>query len=207
MPFITFEGGEGTGKTTQIHRLESWLKDQGHQVIVTFEPGGTALGQKVREILLDNQFKGMDAKCEALLYAATRAEHVAKVIRPALEQKKIVLCDRYWDASRAYQGAARGLGIEAIDRINFWGTGDCAPDHVFVFDFDVAKGLKRVAERQQGHLDRLESEGLGFHEKVRQAYLAMALKHPKNYSVIDASCTQDEITTNLQKALAKALQL
>lgn len=195
--FIVFEGGEGTGKSTQIRALEAWLKSQGREALVTWEPGGTDLGQRIRAILLDPTSGPMDARCEALLYAAARAEHVAKVIRPALERGAVVLCDRYWDASRAYQGAGRALGIGPIDRLNEWATQDLFPDRVYLFDLDPEAGLARAKTRNHGMLDRLEQEGMPFHEKIRQAYLFIAHSDPRRYRIIDASRTPPSITEEL----------
>jgi dTMP kinase len=206
--FIVFEGGEGTGKTTQIHALKDWIeKTLGREVVVTFEPGGTPLGKKIREMLLDPDVKGseMDPRCEALLFAATRAEHVAKVIRPAVEAGKIVLCDRYWDASRAYQGSGRGLGFEAIDRLNIWGTHGCFPKRVFLFDLPPEKGLERAKIRQDGKLDRLEAAGLAFHEKVRASYLYLAQSDPKRYRILDASQSIESLFAEVSKDVRECL--
>jgi dTMP kinase len=195
--FIVFEGGEGTGKSTQIRALEAWLKSQGREVIVTWEPGGTDLGQRIRAILLDPTSGPMDARCEALLYAAARAEHVAKVIRPALERGAVVLCDRYWDASRSYQGAGRRLGMGPIDRLNEWATQDLFPDRVFLFDLNPEAGLARAKARNHGMLDRLEQEGLPFHEQIRQAYLFIARGEPSRYRIMDASRAPESITAEV----------
>lgn len=167
----------------------------GFDVLVTWEPGGTPLGQRVREILLDPQSGPMDSRCEALLYTAARAEHVAKVIRPALERGTTVLCDRYWDASRAYQGAGRGLGTKAIDRLNEWATGDLFPDRVYLFDIDPEAGIGRAKARQA--LDRLEQEPLSFHDKIRSAYLHIAKENPASYRIIDSRRTIEEIQAEL----------
>jgi dTMP kinase len=167
--FLCFEGGEGTGKTTQIKILKEKLESLGRQVTLTWEPGGTPLGQKIRELLLDNTLDPMSARCEALLYAAARA------------------------ASRAYQGIARGLGLRPIDRVNEWGTQGLYPDWTFVFDLPAAKGLARAEARGVG-LDRIESEGLSFHDKVREAYLYLAQSQPATHSVIDASQAVQELS-------------
>jgi len=205
--FIVFEGGEGTGKTTQIHALKDWLeKSEGREVVVSFEPGGTPLGKKIREMLLDPALPPMDDRCEALLFAATRAEHVAHVLRPAVESGKIVLCDRYWDASRAYQGAGRALGFEAIDRINLWGTRSFFPDRVFLFDLDPTQGLARASARQAGKLDRLESESLKFHRKVRESYLFLAQSDPKRYRILDASQSVEALFDTLKKEIRECLK-
>jgi len=190
--FIVFEGGEGTGKTTQIKLLKQKLEAQGRKVHLTWEPGGTALGEKIRSLLLDPNVIGMSAKCEALLYSAARSEHVHTVIRPKLNEGFIVLCDRYWDASRAYQGIARSLGIPAIDALNTWATDGLLPHKVFLFDLNPQIGLERALNRS-GTVDRLESEGLGFHESVRNGYSLLAEMFPKTHKVIDASKSLEDI--------------
>ncbi len=205
--FIVFEGGEGTGKTTQIHALKQWLSTELHrEVLVTFEPGGTELGRKIREFLLDPAIPKMDVRCEALLFAATRAEHVTKIIAPAVEEGKIVLCDRYWDASRAYQGAGRQLGFQAIDRLNMWATRSYFPDRVYLFDLDPRVGLDRASTRQSGKLDRLESETLAFHERVRASYLYLAHSDPHRYRIIEANQKIETIFEFLKKDVQECLQ-
>lgn len=203
--FITFEGGEGTGKTTQIRRLEEKIKKElDREVCVTWEPGGTPLGEKIRSVLLDPNTGAMSARCEALLYAATRAEHVEKVIRPALARGAVVLCDRYWDASRAYQGIARGLGVLAIDDINSWGTQGLIPDLTFLFDLDPVAGLKRALERAAP--DRMESEGMDFHQRVRQAYINLSLREPSRFERVDASQGVEEIALKLWTQVSQRLR-
>ncbi len=191
--FFVFEGGEGTGKTTQIHQIKRSLESLGNDVVVTWEPGGTTLGQKIRAMLLDPEIPKMDARCEALLFAAARAEHVAKIIAPAVEAGKIVLCDRFWDASRAYQGSGRGLGFQAIDRFNEWGTQSYYPDRVYIFDLDPRLGLERASVRTGGKLDRLEQESYQFHDLVRQSYLEIAKSLPNRYHVVQANASIDAI--------------
>jgi dTMP kinase len=190
--FIAFEGGEGSGKSTQIKNLEASLKKEGLKVLVTFEPGGTPLGQSIREILLKNSNDPMCARAEALLYAASRAEHVEKVIKPALKRGEIVLCDRYMDASLAYQGVARKLGLRSILDLNLWATQDLLADQIFLFDLKPAEGLARAKNRQE--LDRLEAEPISFHEDVIRAYRELAKKNPSRYVVLDASQKPDEIS-------------
>lgn len=203
--FIVFEGGEGTGKTTQIKQLEATIKALGHEVLLSWEPGGTPLGERIRAVLLDPSSGPMSAKCEALLYAAARAEHVDKVLAPALKRGAVVLCDRYWDASRAYQGVARKLGISSIDQVNFWATGGLFPDKVFVFDIHPEIGLSRAAERQGGMKDRLEQEPTNFHESVRAAYRFIAESHPETYEIIDASLGIETIGAHLWKQIQPLL--
>lgn len=204
--FIVFEGGEGTGKTTQIKALKKTLEEKGYEVLVTWEPGGTPLGQRIREMLLDPQVPSMDSRCEALLFAAARAEHVATVIAPAVAAGKLVLCDRFWDASRAYQGSGRRLGFQAIDRLNEWGTRSFYPDRVFVFDLDPREGLARASARTAGALDRLEQESLDFHDSVRNSYLHVAHNDPERYRIVDASKSPEEVSEFLLKELGPCLK-
>ena len=205
--FVTFEGGEGTGKTTQIKALSQWIeKTLGLKVLVTWEPGGSPLGEKLRSILLSPDTGQISYRAEALLYAAARAEHVDKVIRPALEAGTLVLCDRYWDASKAYQGHGRGLGFSAIDHINHWATEQLFPDRVFVFDIDAKKGLERARVRNQGAMDRLEQEKIQFHEDIRKAYLFIASQDPAHYRVISSDNSIENIEGVLRQEMTELLK-
>jgi dTMP kinase len=186
---IVFEGGEGAGKTTQLAAFVKWLEARGEEVVQTREPGGTAIGARIRELLLDREASEMDRHAEALLYAADRAQHVAEVIRPALEQKKIVVSDRFIDSSLAYQGEARGLGVDKILDISSWATEDLMPDLVFYLEVDQASGLRRVGEEK----DRIEVEDSDFHGNVREAYLRLATKFPRRFAVIDGSRSAGEV--------------
>lgn len=181
--FIVFEGGDGSGKSTQMEALVRWMEARGEQVVVTREPGGTAIGSRIREILLDPGASEMDARTEALLYAADRAQHVKEVIEPALKAGKMVLSDRFLDSSLAYQGGARGLGFDDILQISEWATGGLVPDVVFYLSVDPDEGLART----QGEPDRIEREAKGFHGRVAQAYLQLAQRFPSRFVVIDAS--------------------
>lgn len=181
--FIVFEGGDGAGKTTQMQALVRWMEARGEQVVVTREPGGTAIGARIREVLLDPDSAELDARAEALLYAADRAQHVKEVIEPALKAGKIVLSDRFLDSSLAYQGAARGLGIDHILQISEWATGGLLPDVVFYLSLDPDEGLSR----SQGEPDRMEREAGDFHAEVARGYLQLAQRFPSRFVVIDAS--------------------
>jgi dTMP kinase len=187
--FIAFEGGEGAGKSTQMAALAKWLEARGEDVVTTREPGGTAIGSRLREVLLDPVSSEMDPRTEALLYAADRAQHAAEVIRPALAQGKIVVSDRFLDSSLAYQGLARGLGLQQIYDISAWATDGLVPDLVFYLDLEATAGLARVGEER----DRLEQEDDDFHARVGVAYLELAQRYPERFVVLDAGRGQAEI--------------
>ena len=194
---VVFEGGEGAGKTTQIEALTKWLEARGEDVVVTREPGGTAIGERIRTVLLDPESKTMDPKAEALLYASDRAQHVAEVIGPALEKGKIVVSDRFLDSSLAYQGLARGLGLDEIYDISKWATGGLVPDLVFYLRVDPKTGLSRIS----GDTDRLENEGGAFHERVSIAYRKLAKRFPDRFVVLDGTQSQAELHEEVVKVL------
>ena len=194
---ITFEGVEGCGKTTQLKLLYDYLTKQGRDVVVTREPGGTPIGERIRGIVLDAGAKEMDPKTEALLYASSRAQHVSQVISPALEGGKIVLSDRYIDSSLAYQGMARGLGEEDILRLNVWATDEALPDLVILLHLDPEVGLSRT----KGDPDRMEQEDVAFHRKVGEAYLHLARQFPSRYAVIDGTGSVEEVHRQVKAAI------
>jgi dTMP kinase len=187
--FVVFEGGEGAGKSTQMSAFVRWLEARGENVVTTREPGGTAIGDRIRKVLLDTESSSMDARAEALLYAADRAQHVAEVIKPALDQGKVVVSDRFVDSSLAYQGIGRGLGLEEIYRISQWGTGGVIPDLVFFLKLDPEKGLARVP----GTPDRLEQETGDFHKRVGDAYVALAKRFSSRFVIIDAGGSPEDV--------------
>lgn len=193
--FVVFEGGEGSGKTTQMELLRRHLAARGHRVVVTAEPGGTAIGKKLRELLLDPANSALSDKAEALLYAADRAQHVDELIRPALEEGAIVICDRYIDSSIAYQGLVRGLGADQIRSISRWGTGALFPDVVFLLDYEASLGLERAGDKP----DRIEQEGVEFHRQVREAYRLLADRHANRFLIIDASKTPQQIAAEVSR--------
>jgi dTMP kinase len=193
--FIVFEGGEGAGKSTQEALLTEALEQRGLTVTRTREPGGTPAGEEIRRVVLSPEFEGLDPRAEALLFAAARGEHVARVIRPALERGEVVICDRYLDSSVAYQGFARGLGPRRIRDLSLWATNELLPDLTIVLDIDPADGLGRFTER-----DRLEAEPLEYHRQVRAAYLALAEEDPERYLVLDA---RDDIQAIAAAILAR----
>jgi len=183
--FITVEGIEGVGKTTNIDFIQQQLRAAGRDLVLTREPGGTPLGEAVRGLLLDPAYTGMDSNCELQLMFAARAEHLAKVVWPALEKGQWVLCDRFTDATYAYQGGGRGIDTDVIARLEQLVQGDFRPDLTLLLDVPVEVGLARASKR--GALDRFEQEKVEFFERVRTAYLDMAERSPERYRVIDAS--------------------
>ena len=203
--FVVFEGGDGAGKSTQIRLLRAAVERAGHVAVVTREPGGTRLGEAVRELLLQPGTGDMDERSEALLYAAARAQHVREVIVPALQRGNVVLCDRYIDSSVVYQGAARGLGEERIAELNRWATGGVVPDLVVLLDVDPAAGLARAAG--DATPDRLESAGLIFHRAVRNAYRRRAAGDPARYLVVDAEQSVEAIHAIIRQKVTGLLSL
>lgn len=195
--FIVFEGVEGSGKGTQIELARRYLESGGREVVVTREPGGTGLGDRLREALLDASAGHMEARAEALLFAAVRAQHVADLIRPALEEGKVVLCDRFIDSSLAYQGVARGLGEQDVLNLNVWATQGLFPDLVILLNLDPERGLARV----RGEPDRIEAEQLGFHATVAEAYLKIAEEHPERFKVLDADVTPEALHEQVRAAI------
>lgn len=202
--FITFEGGDGAGKSTQAALLESWLRDQGRVVLRTREPGGTPLGDQLRAIVL-HEHGQIAPRAEALLYAADRAHHIETVVRPALSAGDVVVQDRYIDSSVAYQGVARGLGADAIRSLSEWAADGLAPDLTIVLDLDPLVGRARVSS-SRGRLDRLEAEALAFHEAVRSAFLAMAESEPSRFLVVDATRAPDAIAGDIRSAVAPLIR-
>jgi len=189
--FITFEGGDGSGKSTQLQLTASWLTNNGYEVYLTREPGGTRIGEMIRELLLDPENTDMAAMTEMLLYAAARAQLAREKIEPALAEGAIVLCDRWVDSSMVYQGAARGLG-EAVRSVNTIAAGNLfSPDITILLDLDPREALKRAAGPEGG--DRIEALGAGYQAKVRAAYLKLAGQEPARFHVIDASGRPEEV--------------
>ena len=196
--FITFEGGEGTGKSTQIRLLAERLEAAGVIVRVLREPGGTVVGEAVRRILLDPDHAEMGVSAEILLYEASRAQLVEQVIRPALAAGEVVLCDRFSDSTTAYQGYARGVDLARIAELNRAATGGLVPDRTLVLDIDPAVGITRATAETT---DRLESEDLAFHSRVREGFLAIAAEEPARVGVIDASGTAEQVAERVVAAL------
>ena len=198
--FIVFEGVEGAGKGTQVRLAREFLEDLGHPVLVTREPGGTELGERLRDSLLDHN-ESVDSRAEALLFAASRAQHVSRVIRPALEEGKVVLCDRYLDSSLAYQGTGRGLGEQDVLSLNVWATQGLFPDLVMLLHLEPGRGLARIGTEQ----DRIEAEDESFHAKVADAFLKIAEDHPERFRIINADAPPDVVHSRIRDELQKFL--
>jgi len=191
--FITFEGGEGAGKSTAIKKIVEALTKAGRSVLLTREPGGTPISEDIRSVILNPKNVEMDARTEALLYAASRRQHVVEKIIPALKAGKVVLCDRFIDSSLAYQGGARGIGIDEVWEINRFAIGDLEPDLTLFFDIDPEEGLHRIAQNKDREVNRLDMEKLAFHKKVRESFLSLAHRFPNRFVVIDASSSPEEV--------------
>ena len=202
---IVFEGGDGSGKSTQIRLLRAEIERAGMDALITREPGGTAIGEGVREVLLSRTSEGMSDRAEALLYAAARAQHVDEVILPALEKGMVVLCDRYIDSSIVYQGIARGLGDTHVAELNRWATGGLVPELTVLLDVDPVEGLRRATDGKDA--DRLESAGLAFHRQVRDAYRERAEGDPERYLVLDATRPVEELHQEISREVLTRLDL
>ncbi|MBW6511931.1 MAG: dTMP kinase [Desulfuromonadaceae bacterium] len=202
--FITFEGSEGCGKTTQSQRLAEHLRASGYPVLTTREPGGCVISDAIRSILLDAANTALTQRSELLLYAAARAQHVDEIIRPALTTGTIVICDRYIDATVAYQGHGRGLDLDLIGDLNRLATNSVVPDLTLLLDFPVAAGLQRArarnAQAEGDNEDRFERESLAFHHRVRQGYLALAAQH-KRFQIIDAEGSPARIAEHIRQVV------
>lgn len=208
--FITFEGIEGSGKSTQIARLADQLRTAGHSVVLTREPGGTSIGDQIRKVLLDPANTDLDPTAELLLYAASRAQHLQGVILPAVERGATVLCDRFSDATLAYQGYGRGLDREKIRELDRFVTAGMRPDLTLLLDIDARIGVARAHGRNatQGleSESRFENEEIAFHDRVRQGYLALAHQEPHRIKIVDASRTPDEVQKAIQDAISADLR-
>ena len=203
--FLTIEGGEGAGKSTMMDRVAAWLESRGRQVVRTREPGGTELAEKLRHILLDKTNTGLSDQAELLLVFAARAQHLTELIRPALARGDTVLCDRFTDATWAYQGGGRGLPAEDIAVLERLVHGDLQPDLTLLLDIPVEQGLQRASRRSES--DRFEEESLGFFERVREAYLRRAAAAPQRFVVIDASGGVEQVWERVEAALQQRMPL
>ena len=191
--FITIEGPEGSGKTTAVNTAVEQLQKMGYQIVRTREPGGTPIAEQIRNIILDKNNTAMDERTEALLYAACRRQHLVEKVWPALKEGKIVICDRYLDSSLAYQGGARGLGVDNILQVNSFATEGTFPDLTLLFDIDPELGLARIAANSNREVNRLDLEKIEFHKKVRNTFLDLAKRYPERFVIIDASQSKEEV--------------
>ncbi len=203
--FITFEGPDGSGKTTQIRLLTGWLRGQGYEVIVTREPGGTDIGDQIRDVLHDPDNIAMNARTEILLYSASRAQHVAQLVRPALAAGKVIVSDRYADSTLAYQGYGRGLHLETLMTITLFATDGLLPDLTLYLDITPEEGLRR---RQLGgdEWNRLDAEALEFHQRVRDGYLELIKQEPRRWVVVDAARSEEEVQAEIRAVIRARLK-
>lgn len=191
--FITLEGTEGSGKSSAMEIVYKRLIDEGYSLVKTREPGGTPISEQIRNVILDKGNTAMDGRTEALLYAASRRQHLVEKIWPSLNEGKLVFCDRYLDSSLAYQGFARGLGIEEVLNINLFATENTFPDLTLLFNLDPKIGLERISKDKGREVNRLDLEKLSFHQKVHQGYLLLAKRYPERIKVIDASLPLEQV--------------
>lgn len=203
--FITIEGPEGSGKSTVANIIVRRLEQLGYDVVHTREPGGTPIAESIRNVILDKNNTNLDARAEALLYAASRRQHLVEKVWPALKEGKIVICDRYLDSSLAYQGGARGLGVDNILNINMFATEGTFPDVTLLFDITPEEGLKRIAANANREVNRLDLEKIDFHHKVRQTFLELADKYKDRYIIIDASKPLENVVEQAWELIKKKL--
>lgn len=203
--FITIEGPEGSGKTTLLRDILPHLHDRGRNIVVTREPGGIEIAEKIRTLIHDPAHTMMDARTEALLYAAARRQHLVEKVMPALKEGAIVLCDRFIDSSLAYQGYARGLGIDNVYEINRFATEDCMPDLTIYLDIQPSLGLERIHGDEQREINRLDMEDISFHQKVREGYLHILKRFPNRIVRIDAARSKEEVLKDVRDRIEKYL--
>jgi dTMP kinase len=200
--FVVFEGGDGVGKSTQVDRLCTWLEDRGHDVVRTYEPGDTAVGRVIRQIVLDPATGDIAPRAEALLYAADKAHHVSTVIRPALDRGAVVVCDRYVDSMLAYQGAGRVLAVEEVERIARWATEDLRPHLTVVLDTDPGAAVAGKADK-----DRVEAAGDDFHARARHFFVELAEREPEHYLVLPARASREELADRVASCVSRLLSV
>lgn len=203
--FITLEGPEGSGKTTAVESAVKKLQEMGYEVVRTREPGGTPISEQIRNVILDKENTAMDSRTEALLYAASRRQHLVEKVWPALKEGKVVICDRYLDSSLAYQGGARGLGIEEVLNINLFATENTWPDLTLLFDIKPEVGLARISANAGREVNRLDLEKIEFHNKVRESFLNLAKRFPERYVIIDAGKSKEEVAKATMEAILSRL--
>lgn len=203
--FITLEGPEGSGKTSAVKTVVKKLTEMGYDVVQTREPGGTPIAEQIRQVILDVNNTKLDPRAEALLYAASRRQHLVEKVWPALKEGKIVICDRFLDSSLAYQGGARKLGIDNVLNINMFATEGTFPDLTLLFDIDPELGLERIATNTNREINRLDLEKLEFHKLVRKTFLELAKRWPERYIIIDASRSIEEVANATYEAIMDKL--
>lgn len=203
--FITFEGGEGSGKSSALRLLQERLSNEGYEIVVTREPGGTPIAEEIRNVILDKKNVAMDRRTEALLYAASRRQHLVEKVWPALKEGKIVLCDRYLDSSLAYQGGARGLGIDQVLAVNMFATEGTFPDLTLLFDIEPEQGLARIAANAGREVNRLDLEKIDFHRGVRATFHEIAARYPERFVIIDASKPLEQVVEDAYQAIKARL--
>ena len=199
--FIVFEGGEGTGKTTAIDEIYNWIIEGNFKCIKTREPGGIKISEQIRQVILNKENRTMDGRTEALLYAAARRQHLVEKVIPALQEGSIVLCDRFIDSSLAYQGYARGLGIEEVMSINRFAIGEYMPDLSILFDLDPKIGLERISSNEHREINRLDLEKIDFHERVRAGYNIVYEENKDRIIKIDAEQSKENVINQIKKIL------
>ncbi|MEB2302197.1 dTMP kinase [Lysinibacillus xylanilyticus] len=204
--FITFEGPEGAGKTTVIQKIAERLAEEKIDVLATREPGGIEIAEKIRSVILDPEHTAMDERTEALLYAAARSQHYFEKVRPALDAGKMVICDRFIDSSLAYQGYARGIGVEEVLSINEFAIGKKLPDMTILFDLAPEVGLARIHAHGEREVNRLDVESLAFHKKVREGYLQLVERYPERIHVINADQNIDRVVEDVWSLIYEAIQ-
>ena len=203
--FITLEGPEGSGKTTAVESAVKKLQEMGYEIVRTREPGGTPISEQIRNVILDKNNTAMDARTEALLYAASRRQHLVEKVWPALKEGKIVICDRYLDSSLAYQGGARDLGIDNILNVNLFATENTWPDLTLLFDIKPEIGLARINANANREVNRLDLEKIEFHNKVRESFLQLAKRFPERFVIIDASQSREQVAKDTMEAILSRL--
>lgn len=204
--FITLEGGEGSGKSTALRHIVQKLEEEGYEIVLTREPGGTPISEQIRNVILDKSNVNMDPWTEALLYAASRRQHIQEKIIPSLKAGKIVISDRFLDSSLAYQGGARGLGIDEIERMNQYATNGLLPDLTLLFDLPPAVGLARIGANSEREVNRLDVEKISFHEKVRSAFHEVAERYPDRIVILDASLSPEELSQKAYEVIERKLK-
>lgn len=203
--FITFEGPEGSGKSSVLREVTQRFIDEGYPILNTREPGGTEIAEQIRNVILDKQNVKLDPRAEALLYAASRRQHLVEKIWPAIKEGKIIFCDRYLDSSLAYQGGARNLGVDEVLQVNSFATENTFPDLTILFDITPELGLERIAKNANREVNRLDLEKLDFHHNVRNTFLELAKRYSNRYVVIDASQPYEDVVNNVYSVIKKHL--